>query len=254
MSASIRLSAFFGFLLAAHSPAQSLGPQLYSEMHWRSIGPTRAGRARAVAGVPSQPNVAYIGFDNGGVWRSTDYGSTWVPIFDQNPTGSIGAIAVAPSNPDIIYVGTGAGIIRPDLAVGDGVYRSTDAGKTWVHLGLRDTQMIANIDVDPRNPTRLFVAALGHPYGPNSERGIFRSTDGGATFEKVLFKDDYTSANDVRIDPRHPNIVYAALWQQQQGFYEDGSFGGTDGGIFKSIDGGSTWKQLTNGLPPAIAS
>jgi photosystem II stability/assembly factor-like uncharacterized protein len=252
LSASVRIPVFFAFWLAALAPAQSLDPALYSEMHWRSIGPTRAGRARAVAGVPSQPNVAYIGFDNGGVWRSTDYGSTWVPIFDHETTGAIGAIAAAPSNPNIVYVGTGAGIIRPDLAVGDGIYRSTDAGKTWVHLGLRDTQMIANIDVDPRDPARLFVAALGHPYGPNPERGIFRSTDGGAHFEKVLFKDDYTSANDVRIDPRHPNVVYAGLWQQQQGFYENGAFGGTGGGVFKSIDGGTTWKQLTGGLPSVI--
>jgi photosystem II stability/assembly factor-like uncharacterized protein len=252
LSASIRLSAFFGLWLAALAPAQSLDPKLYSEMHWRSIGPTRAGRARAVAGAPSQPNVAYIGFDNGGVWRSTDYGSTWVPLFDRESTGSIGAIAVAPSNPNIVYVGTGAGIIRPDLAVGDGVYKSTDAGKTWVHLGLRDTQMIANIDVDPTNPNRLFVAALGHPYGPNAERGIFRSTDGGASFQKVLFKDDYTSANDVRIDPKNPDIVYAGLWQQQQGFYENGAFGGASGGVFKSTDGGATWKQLTAGLPPVI--
>jgi photosystem II stability/assembly factor-like uncharacterized protein len=221
-------------------------------MHWRSIGPPRAGRARALAGVPSQPNVFYIGFDNGGVWRSTDFGSTWVPLFDRETTGSIGAIAVAPSNPNIIYVGTGAGIIRPDLATGDGMYKSIDAGKTWTHLGLRDTQMIANIEVDPRNPNRLFVAALGHPYGPNAERGIFRSTDGGSTFQKVLFKDEYTSANDVRIDPSNPSIVYAALWQQQQGFYENGAFGGTDGGIYKSTDGGTTWKQMTAGLPPII--
>ncbi len=221
-------------------------------MHWRSIGPVRAGRARALAGVPSQPNVFYIGFDNGGVWRSTDFGSTWVPLFDQQPTGSIGAIAVAPSNPNVIYVGTGAGIIRPDLAVGDGMYKSTDAGKTWTHLGLRDTQMIADIEVDPQNPNRLFVAALGHPYGPNPERGIFRSTDGGATFEKVLYKDEYVSGNDVRIDPSNPNTVYAAMWQQQQGFYENGAFGGTEGGIYKSTDGGSTWKQLTGGLPPII--
>ncbi len=229
--------------------AQTVNPKLYAEMHWREIGPPRAGRARALAGVPTQPNVFYIGFDNGGVWRSTDYGSTWEPLFDAQPTGSIGAIAVAPSDPNTIYVGSGAGIIRPDLAVGDGVYKSTDAGKTWTHLGLRDTQMIANIEVDPTNPNRIFVAALGHPYGPNAERGIFRSTDGGVTFEKVLYKDEYTSANDVRIDPSHPNIVYAALWQQQQGFFENGAFGGTDGGIFKSTDGGSTWKQLSTGLP-----
>ncbi|HTB14596.1 MAG TPA: hypothetical protein VK752_23655 [Bryobacteraceae bacterium] len=239
--------------LASLALPQSIDPKLYSEMHWRSIGPPRAGRARALAGVPSQPNVFYIGFDNGGVWRSSDFGSTWVPLFDDQPTGSIGAIAVAPSNPNIIYVGSGAGIIRPDLATGDGFYKSTDAGKTWTHTqALRDSQMIADIEVDPGNPNRLFVAVLGHPYGPNTERGIFRSTNGGLTFEKVLYKDEYTSGNDVRIDPKDPNTIYAAMWQQQQGFFENGSFGGTDGGIFKSTDGGTTWKQLTNGLPPIL--
>jgi len=221
-------------------------------MRWREIGPVRAGRARALSGVPSEPNVFYIGFDNGGVWRSTDYGSTWNPIFDNEPTGSIGAIAVAPTNPNIIYVGSGAGIIRPDLAVGNGMYKSTDAGRTWTHLGLDDTQMIANVEVDPANPDRVFVAALGHPYGPNAERGVFRSTDGGKTFQKVLYRDEYTSANDVCIDPHNPNIVYASLWQQQQGFSENGSFGGAGGGIFKSSDGGTTWMQLTAGLPGVI--
>jgi photosystem II stability/assembly factor-like uncharacterized protein len=221
-------------------------------MHWRQIGPPRAGRARAVAGVPSQPNVFYIGFDNGGVWRSTDYGSTWVPLFDDQPTGSIGAIAVAPSNPDILYVGSGAGIIRPDLATGDGVYKSTDAGRTWTHLGLRETQMIANVAVDPANPDRLFVAALGHPYGPNAQRGIFRSTDGGRTFQKVLYSDEYTSGNDVVIDPSDPSVVYAALWQQQQQFREGAEFGGPGGGIYKSTDGGTTWIPLTEGLPDVI--
>ena len=174
----------------------------FREMRWRDIGPTRAGRARAAAGVASQPNMFYAGFDNGGVWRSTDYGANWVPLFDNESTGSIGAIAVAPSNPNVIYVGTGAGIIRPDLAIGDGMYKSTDAGKTWQHLGLRDSQMIAAIAVDPGNADRLFVAVLGHPYGPNPERGVFRSTDGGRTFEKVLYKDEYTSANEVLIDPQ----------------------------------------------------
>jgi photosystem II stability/assembly factor-like uncharacterized protein len=246
-----RILSFF-VLAVAVLQAQTPDPKLFSEMHWREIGPPRAGRARALAGVPSQPNVFYIGFDNGGVWRSSDYGSTWTPLFDNQPTGSIGAIAVAATDPNIIYVGSGAGIIRPDLAVGDGVYKSTDAGKTWTHLGLRDTQMIADIEVDPTDANRLFVAALGHPYGPNAERGIFRSTDGGATFEKVLYKDEYTSGNDVRIDPSHPSTVYAALWQQQQGFYENGAFGGTDGGLFKSTDGGTTWTKMTNGLPPII--
>ena len=203
-------------------------------------------------GCLSQPNVFYAGFDNGGLWRSTDYGANWTPLFDKQPTGSIGAIAVAPSDPDIIYVGTGAGIIRPDLSVGDGVYKSTDAGKTWTHLGLRNTQMIANIAVDPHDPNRVFVAALGHPYGPNEERGIFRSTDGGKTFQRVLYKNPYVSGNDVRIDPNNPDIVYAALWQQQQSYIEGREFGGTEGGIFKSTDGGSTWRQLTNGLPAGV--
>ncbi len=235
---------------ATLSSQQGVDPA--AAMHWRQIGPTRAGRARPLAGVPSQPNVFYVGFDNGGVWRSTDYGSTWTPIFDRESTGSIGAIAVAPSNPRIIYVGTGAAIIRPDLAQGDGVYKSIDAGQTWTKQGLADSRMIAQIDVDPRDPNRLFVAALGHPYGPNAERGVFRSTDGGKSFQKVLYKDEYTSANDVRIDPADPNTVYAALWIQQQSYIEGGAFGGAGGGIFKSTDGGSTWKQLTEGLPDII--
>ena len=243
--------AFAGVALAASAPQErSVDPA--SAMHWRSIGPTRAGRARALAGVPSQPNVFYAGFDNGGVWRSTDYGSTWEPLFDSQPTGSIGAIAVAPSDPNIIYVGSGAGIIRPDLAIGDGMYKSTDAGKTWTHLGLRDSQMIAMIEVDPRNPARLWVAVLGHPYGPNVERGVFRSTDGGQSFQKVLYKDEYTSANDVRLDPSDPNTLYAALWQQQQSFIEGGAFSGPASGVYKSIDGGTTWRQLTDGLPATI--
>jgi photosystem II stability/assembly factor-like uncharacterized protein len=233
-------------VISGEQPVPSLA------MHWRPIGPTRAGRARALSGIPSQPNVFYIGFDNGGVWRSTDFGSTWQPVFDDQPTGSIGAIAVAPSDPNVIYVGSGAGIIRPDLAIGDGLYKSIDAGKTWSHLGLRDSQMIAMIDVDPRNPNRLFVAALGHPYGPNAERGIFRSIDGGNTFQKVLYKDEYTSGNDVRIDRSDPNVIYATLWQQQQAFIEGQGFGGAGNGIFKSRDGGNTWKQLTEGLPSII--
>jgi photosystem II stability/assembly factor-like uncharacterized protein len=256
-------AVFSVFILACVALAgafqQSPAVDSSSAMHWREIGPTRAGRARAVAGVATQPNVAYIGFDNGGVWRSTDYGSTWLPLFDRESTGSIGAIAVAPSDPNIIYVGSGAGIIRPDLATGDGMYKSTDAGKTWTRLGLQDSQMIAMIDVSPRDPDRVFVAVLGHPYGPNQERGIFRSTDGGRTFEKVLYKDEYTSGDDVRIDPSDPNIVYAALWQQQQSYIEGGGFGATppgpdgrpgsnSGGIFKSTDGGSSWKKLTEGL------
>ena len=242
--------ALLALACAATMPSLMSAQQadITSGMHWRHIGPVRGGRARALAGVPSQPNVFYAGFDNGGVWRSTDYGANWLPLFDQQSTGSIGAIAVAPSNPNVIYVGSGAGIIRPDLAVGDGMYKSTDGGATWEHLGLRNSQMIAMIDVDPTNPDRLFVAVLGHPYGPNSERGIFRSLDGGRTFERVLYRDEYTSANDIRIDPKNPNVLYATLWQQQQSFIEGQAFAGT-GGFFKSTDGGTTWRQITDGLP-----
>ncbi|MDP2956243.1 MAG: hypothetical protein Q8N53_07470, partial [Longimicrobiales bacterium] len=181
-TSSLRVALVLAALAASASPTAAQSPDLYADMHWRAIGPTRAGRTRALAGVADQPNVFYIGFDNGGVWRSTDYGSNWEPLFDRETTSSIGAIAVAPSDPSIIYVGTGAGIIRPDLSTGDGIYKSTDAGATWTRLGLHDSQMIADVEVDPTNPDRLFVAVLGHPYGPNAERGIFRSTDGGRTF------------------------------------------------------------------------
>ncbi|MCU0636348.1 MAG: hypothetical protein MUE41_15885 [Gemmatimonadaceae bacterium] len=234
-------------LVATELPAQD--STLYSALAWRHIGPIRGGRARAAIGVPGPTTTLYVGFDNGGVWRTTDFGANWEPIFDGQPTGSIGAIGVASSAPNVLYVGSGAGIIRPDLAVGNGMYKSTDAGKTWTHLGLRDTRMIAMVDVDPRTPDRLFVAALGHPYGPNEERGIFRSTDGGRSFQKVLYRDAYTSGNDVRIDPSNPDIVYAALWQQQQSFIEGQGFGGGNGGLFKSVDGGTTWTAMTTGLP-----
>src|ERR1044071_301490 len=181
--------------------AQSFDRKFYQSMQWRCIGPPRGGRTVGAVGVPSQPNLFYIGVNNGGVWRTDDYGRTWQPIFDDQPTGSIGTLAVAPSNPSVIYVGSGEGLQRPDLSVGDGIYKSTDAGKTWTHLGLRDGQQIPQIVVDPRDPNRLFVAVLGHPYGPNAERGIFRSTDGGQTFTKVLYKDENTGAIDVVLDP-----------------------------------------------------
>ena len=217
----------------------------FREMRWRDIGPTRAGRARALAGVPSQPNVFYAGFDNGGVWRSTDYGANWVPLFDAQSTGSIGAIAVAPSNPDVIYVGTGAGIIRPDLAIGDGMYKSTDNGRTGASR-LRDSQMIAAIAVDPGSADRLFVAVLGHPRGPNAERGVFRSTGGGRTFAGAV-QGHYTSANEVLLDPRNRmsstrRSVAATELHRGRGFSNTGM------GIFKSTDGGTTG-QVSDGLP-----
>lgn len=217
-------------------------------LRWRSIGPFRGGRIRAMAGVPSQPHTFYYAQGNGGVWKTTDAGRTWWPIFDEH-TQSVGSIAIPLSNPDIIYVGSGEALPRPDLSVGDGVYKSTDAGKTWTHLGLRDAQQIPQIAVDPRDPNRLFVAALGHPYGPNKERGIYRSTDGGQTFTAVLQKDENTGGNDVDIDPSNPNIVYANLWEQRQGPWENSAWVGNNGGLFKSADGGTSWTQLTNGLP-----
>jgi len=222
-------------------------------MQWRNVGPFRGGRTRAVSGVPSQANVFYVGAVNGGVWKSTDYGRTWQPIFDEQPTGSIGAIEVAPSDPNIIYVGSGEGLHRPDLSVGDGIYKSTDGGKTWAHLGLRDGQQISQMAIDSHNPDRLFVAVAGHPYGPNPERGVYRSTNGGQSFQKVLSKDDNVGACDVKIDPSDPNVVYATLWEAREGPWENAEWNGTSGGIYKSTDGGQTWRQLTNGLPNAIA-
>ena len=230
--------------------AQQFPESMYQEMRWRMIGPFRGGRTRAATGVPDQPNVFYIGAVNGGVWKSDDYGRTWSPIFDQQPTQSIGAIAVAPSDPDIIYVASGEGLHRPDLSVGNGVYKSTDAGKTWTHLGLRDGQQIPALVVDPRNPNRLFAAVLGHPYGSNDERGIFRSTDGGQSWLKVLSVDENTGGSGIQIDPSNPNVLYASLWEAREGPWEDNNqFQGTSGGLFKSTDGGDTWHPLTRGLP-----
>ncbi|MGH7618505.1 MAG: WD40/YVTN/BNR-like repeat-containing protein, partial [Gemmatimonadaceae bacterium] len=200
-------------------------------------------------GIPDQPNVFYIGAVDGGVWKTTDYGRTWHPIFDDQPSGSIGAIALSPANPNIIYVGSGEGLQRPDLSTGDGIYKSTDAGATWTHLGLRDGQQIPQIAVDPRDPNRLFVAVMGHPYGPNAERGIFRSTDGGTTFQKVLYKDENTGAIDVVLDPADANIVYAVLWESRQGPWENAAFSGPGSGLFKSTDGGTTWRKIGTGLP-----
>ena len=229
--------------------AQPFDPSLFNSMKWRMIGPHRGGRTVGATGIPHQPNIFYIGVNNGGVWKTTDYGRTWFPIFDGQSTGSIGTITVAPSNPDIIYVGSGEGLHRPDLSTGNGIYKSTDAGKTWMHLGLQNGQQIPKIAVDPKNPDRIFVAVLGHPYGPNEERGIYRSTNGGKTFEKILYKDENTGGDDVTIDPHDPNIIFATLWESREGPWENGAWSGTGGGIYKSTDGGTTWKKLSKGLP-----
>jgi len=248
-------ASWLGSLVAAPPlSAQAFDQRLFGEMRWRSIGPYRAGRTRAVAGVPSQPNVFYMGVCNGGVWKTTDYGRTWRPIFDDQPTGSIGAITVSPSNPDVIYVASGEGLRRPDLSVGDGIYKSADAGRTWAHLGLRDGQQIPQIIVDPRDPDRVFAAVLGHPYGPNEERGIYRSLDGGRTFDRVLYVDENTGGSEVAFDPSNPAIVYAGLWESREGPWENAEWNGAKGGLYKSTDGGTTWRELklvpAAGAPP----
>ncbi len=222
----------------------------FAGMQYRLIGPFRGGRTVAISGVIQQSNVFYMAPTDGGVWKSTDYGNTWAPIFDGQSTGSIGALAVVPSDPNILYVASGEGLQRPDLSVGNGIYKSVDAGKTWVHLGLRDGQQIASLAIDPGNPNRVFVAVLGHPYGPNAERGVYRSLDGGRSFEKVLYKDENIGASEVALSPANPQIVFASLWSARQAPWEIGnSFNGLGSGLFKSLDGGNHWKPLTSGLP-----
>ncbi|HYJ90849.1 MAG TPA: hypothetical protein VEV84_06055, partial [Pyrinomonadaceae bacterium] len=232
------------------SHAQQIDPAAFSGMQWRMIGPFRAGRVNGVTGVPGQPNVFYFGSVGGGVWKSENSGRTWTPIFDDQNTASIGAIAVAPSSPNTVYVGTGEADMRSQNSFGDGMYKSTDAGKTWTHIGLENTRQIGRIDVDPKNPNIVFVAALGHVYGPNPDRGIFRSADGGKTWQKVLYKNENVGAIDVRVDPTNSKIVYAVLWNTRRppwSIYPPSY--GPGGGIFKSTDGGLTWKQSDVGIP-----
>jgi photosystem II stability/assembly factor-like uncharacterized protein len=242
-------------LLATGATAADAPPSSpFTALHWRNIGPFRGGRTVAVAGVPQHPGTYYMAAVDGGVWKSTDFARTWQPIFNGQDTGSIGALAVAPSDPNVVYAGSGEGLRRPDLSTGDGVYKSIDAGATWTHLGLRDAQQIQTIAVDPSDPDRVFVAALGHPFGPNAERGLYRSTDGGASFTKVLGQGEDVGAVDVVIDTHTPSIVYASLWSSRNGpwnltqVYERYD----EGGLFKSTDGGTTWTQLKNGLPAGV--
>ena len=236
-------------LAALPAAAAPLDPALFSALRFRHLGPFRGGRTKAATGIPGRPGVFLIGAVNGGVFRTDDYGRTWAPIFDDQPSVSIGAIAVAPSDPDVIYVGSGEGMHRPDLSTGDGLYRSGDGGKTWAHLGLRDGQQLPQIAVDPKDPQRLYVAVLGHPYGPSEERGLFRSRDGGATFDKVLYIDADTGCADVAIDPSDPQTLLATLWEAREAPWENGSFKGPGSGLYKSSDGGTTWRKITNGLP-----
>lgn len=236
-------------LLCAIAVFSQVNESAFSALKWRMIGPHRGGRTVGAVGVPQQPTVFYIGVNNGGIWKTTDLGRTWNPIFDEQSTGSIGDVAVAPSDPNILYAGSGEGLQRPDLSVGNGMYRSGDAGKTWQWLGLKEVQQIGGLAIHPADPNTVFVAALGHPYGPNPERGVYRTSDGGKTWTKSLYIDENTGAIQVCFDPQDPDIVYADMWAGRQGPWENGAWNGKNSGLFKSTDGGKTWRKLTNGLP-----
>jgi photosystem II stability/assembly factor-like uncharacterized protein len=241
-------------LVALLLPSVLLAQQdnrLYSDLHWRLVGPFRGGRCVAIAGVPSRPNVFYFGSVGGGVWKTENAGQTWTPIFDSQPIASIGAIAVAPSDPNVIYVGSGEADMRSQISHGNGMYKSIDGGKTWQHLGLRDTRQIGRILVDPKDPNLVLVAALGHAYGANEERGVFRSADGGTTWQKVLYKDSDTGAIELAWAPQEPQTVYAALWQTRRppwSVYPPSN--GPGSGLYKSTDEGRTWQPLAGrGFP-----
>ena len=240
-----------GTAAALPDAAVKFDQNFFAEMKWRSIGPFRAGRTLAVTGVRGQPEVYYFGSVNGGVWKTNDAGRTWNPIFDGQPVGSIGAIAVAPSNANVIYVGSGEADMRSSISYGNGMYKSTNAGKTWAHIGLEDSRQIARILVDPNDSEKIFVAALGHAYGPNKERGIFRSSDGGKTWKQILFKDENTGAIDLAMKPGDPQVLYAALLQTRRppwSIYPPSKGPGT--GLYRSKDGGEHWELLTgHGLP-----
>ena len=232
--------------------AQQYSEQSFAAMKWRQIGPFRGGRALAVTGVPGDPATFYFGAVAGGVWKTIDAGGTWKPVSDKDGITSVGAIAVSDSDHNVIYVGTGEACIRGNITYGNGVYRSVDAGQSWQHLGLDDTRQIGRVIVDPKNSNRVFVAALGHAFGPNTERGVFRTLDGGKTWEKVLYKDDKTGAIDIQFDPGNPNTLYAAMWQVVRQPWNMSS-GGPGSGLYKSVDGGTTWTRLEgHGLPEGI--
>jgi photosystem II stability/assembly factor-like uncharacterized protein len=242
----------FTLLFCAASASAAVDPALFQDLHWRLIGPFRAGRVLAVSGVPGEPEHFYFGSVNGGVWETRDAGRTWQPIFDSQPIGSIGALAIARSNHNIIYVGSGEADMRSDIAQGNGMYKSIDAGKTWTHIGLEDSQQIGKILIHPDNPDLVYVAALGHPYAANAERGVFRSNDGGKSWQKVLGPNNDTGAIDLDFEPGNPSVIYAALWQTRRtpwSVYPPSN--GPGSGLFKSTDGGDHWNAV-QGLPAKV--
>jgi photosystem II stability/assembly factor-like uncharacterized protein len=226
--------------------------KLLQGMQYRLIGPFRGGRVLTVSGIPGDPQTYYFGAASGGVWKSVDGAAHWSPLFDKEAVASIGSIAIAPSDSNVIYVGTGEGCLRGNISYGNGVYRSNDGGKSWSNMGLRDTQHIPKVLVDPRNSEVILVAAMGHAFAPNEERGVFRSTDGGKSWTKTLYVDDRTGATDLAFAPSNPNIVFAGMYQVQRQPWTFTS-GGTGSGLYRSTDGGAIWKHLEgNGLPSGV--
>ncbi|GAH38627.1 unnamed protein product, partial [marine sediment metagenome] len=230
----------------------SINPALFGHLEWRNIGPANMmGRITDIEGVPGNPNIVYVGTASGGIWKTTNGGITWKPIFDEQPVASIGDLALEPGNPDVIYAGTGEANVRNSISFGNGVYKSPDGGKTWWHMGLQDTERISRIVINPKNPNIVYVGALGHAFGPNKMRGVFMSTDGGKKWEKVLYTDERHGVADMDINPQNPNIVYAALWLFERKPWTFTS-GDEKGGVYRSIDGGRSWKKITTGLPKLV--
>jgi photosystem II stability/assembly factor-like uncharacterized protein len=245
----VSIACVLGCAASSEVRAQQIEPKTYSAMKWRLIGPFRGGRVVTVAGVPSQPYTYYFGAVSGGVWKTTDGGNSWDPLFDKEPISSIGGVAVADSDPNVIYAGSGEACIRGNISYGDGVYKSTDAGKTWTNVGLKDTRHIGAVIIHPTNPDIVFVAALGHAYGSNTERGIFRTRDGGKSWEKVLYLDDRTGGIEVVFDPNNPHVLFAAMWEGWRTPWTLNS-GGAKDGLYRSNDDGSTWKRVEgSGMP-----